>query len=147
MYKQAYDKKHRELNFDVGDWVWLRLLHRPMASLDMRGRGKLGPKFYGPYQIVACIGSVAYRLRLPPGARLHDVFHVGLLKPFRGEPPSTLPPLPPTQHGQVCLEPQSVSRSRLARGVRQVLVQWKNKPAADTSWLSLDEFRALYPDF
>jgi len=33
--KQQYDKKHRELSFEVGQWVWLRLLHRPMASLNV----------------------------------------------------------------------------------------------------------------
>lgn len=35
----------------------------------------------------------------------------------------------------------------LARGVREVLVEWKDKPAAEASWMCLDEFRALYPDF
>ena len=107
----------------------------------------LGPKFYGPYQITQRIGSVAYRLRLPPGARLHDVFHVGLLMPFRGDPPDHAPPLPPTHHGDVCLQPASVSQSRLARGVREVLVQWKDRPAAEASWVGLDDFRAQYPDF
>lgn len=41
-YKMYYDQKHRALEFQVGQWVWLRLLHRPIASLDVQGRGKLG---------------------------------------------------------------------------------------------------------
>lgn len=90
----------------MGDWVLLRLLHRPMASLvDTRGRGKLGPKFYGPFQVLSKVGTVAYRLQLPPGARLHDVFHVGLLKPFVGTLPVSVPQLPSSHHGRVCLEP------------------------------------------
>ena len=123
------------------------MLHRPIASLGVTGRGKLGPKFYGLYRVAERIGSVAYRLQLPPGARLHDVFHVGLLKPFRGTPPDSVPPLPPIQHGQVCLQHAAVTQSRLARGVRQVLVQWKDKPSAEASWMPLDEFRTLHPDF
>ena len=75
--KQQYDKKHRELSFEVGQWVWLRLLHRPMASLNVQGRSKLGPRYFGLYRIAEKIGDVAYRLELPPGARLHIVFSRG----------------------------------------------------------------------
>ena len=84
-------------------------------SLKVQGRGKLGPKFFGPYKVAERIGDVAYRLVLPAGARIHDVFHVGLLKPFHGDPPEQAPVLPPIQHGRVVVEPAEVLRGRLAR--------------------------------
>ena len=93
--KRHYDANHRDLTFDVGDWVWLRLLHRPAQSLVPGRRSKLSPRYAGPYQVLERVGDVAYRLRLPEGARIHDVFHVGVLKPFHGTPPTSTPALPP----------------------------------------------------
>jgi len=145
--KVQYDKKHRELSFEVGQWVWLRLLHRPMASLAVKGRGKLGPRYFGPYQVAEKIGEVAYRLDLPAGARLHNVFHVGLLKPFHGTPPVAPAPLPPVQHGRVCPQPAKVLRGRLARGRYEVLVQWVDQDASSAAWVALDDFKRLYPDY
>jgi len=47
--KHYYDVHHRELEFAVGEWVWLRLLHRPTHSLERRPKGKLGPRYAGPF--------------------------------------------------------------------------------------------------
>jgi len=92
-------------------------------------------------------GDVAYKLALPVGTRIHDVFHVGLLKPFHGEPPVVIPALPPLQHGRVVPEPEAVLKSRLARGHLEFLVQWKGAPATETSWVNRDEFQRLFPKF
>jgi hypothetical protein len=80
-------------------------------------------------------------------AKLHDVFHVGLLKLFRGDTPTSLGALPPIRHGLACLEPLAVTKSRVARGKLKVLVQWKDLPSAEASRVLLEEFRTLYPAF
>jgi hypothetical protein len=71
--KKYYDANHQEVLFDVGSWVWPRLLHRTTQSLDPRSRHKLGPRWAGPFRVLERIRSVAYRLQLPEGSRLHDV--------------------------------------------------------------------------
>jgi hypothetical protein len=64
------------------------------------------------------IGEVAYKLKLPEGAQLHDVFHVGVLKKFYGDPPQQLGQLPPINNGRASVEPEAAIKSRVARGRR-----------------------------
>jgi hypothetical protein len=127
--KHHYDKLHRPVSYKVGDWVLLPLRHRAAASLPQATTRKLKPRYFGPYRISELINDVAVRLALPPRTRLRDIFHVGLLKKFVGNPPDVPPPLPAIHHGAVVPEPERVVRTRLARGVHQVLIHWKGKPA------------------
>ena len=132
--KKYYDQGHRAVTYQVGEWVLLRLRHRSPASLATDSTGKLKPRFYGPYRVLELINEVAVRLELPGRARIHDVFHVGVLKKYHGTPPQVTPPLPPLHHGAVTLEPARAIRTRLNRGVRQVLVQWKDQSPASATW-------------
>ena len=145
--KHYYDDHHREAEFAVGDWVWLRLLHRSTQSLDPRAKRKLGPRYAGPFPILERIGKVAYRLQLPARARIHDVFHVGLLKPFRGEPPAAPPALPPIADGRILPEPAKVLQAQLRRGAWFILVQWAGLPEEEATWEQREEFRQHHPDF
>lgn len=92
--KAFYNWHYRAVSYEVGDWVWLRLCHRAPASLPQITKGKLKPWFFGPYRVIELINNLAVRLALPARARLHDVFHVGLLKKFVGTLPDAPPPLP-----------------------------------------------------
>ena len=145
--KKHYDKLHRHVSYQVGDWALLRLRQRATSSLPQAVSGKLKSRYFGPYRVVELINEVAVRLALPPRAKLHDVFHVGLLKKFSGPPPDVPPSLPPVHHGATVPEPEKAVRSRLARGVRQVLVQWKGESAALATWEDIDAFTAKYPNF
>jgi hypothetical protein len=146
-YKLYYDRKHREVEFQVGQWVWLRRMNCPMASLEIKGHGKLWPKFVGPFKVLERIGEVIYRLQLPASAKLHDVFHVGLLKAYCGDELSASGTLPPVRHGRACLEPSGVIKGRVARGRLELLVSWSRQAALEATWMAAGEFRTLDPSF
>ncbi|XP_062167108.1 uncharacterized protein LOC133873418 [Alnus glutinosa] len=82
--KQVYDKNHTEREFCPGEWVYLRLHNYHQQSLSKRTNQNLAPRFFEPYRITAKIGPVAYRLALPPSSKIHNVFHVSVLKKWLG---------------------------------------------------------------
>jgi hypothetical protein len=94
--------------------------------------------------VVERIGTVAYKLQLPTGTKIHNVFHVGLLKPYRGEELTAPGSLPPVHHGRACLEPSNVLKSRMARGQLELLVSWTSQAASEAIWILADEFRIMY---
>jgi len=83
--KMAADTKRREVHYQPGDWVMLKL--RPYRQVSAKGahatRGKLAKRFYVPFQILERIGPMAYHLKLPEEACIHSVFHCSMLKPFK----------------------------------------------------------------
>ena len=81
-HKSYADKRRRPLEFEVGDFVFLKVA--PFKGvIRFSKRGKLNPRFIRPYEVLECIGKVAYRLALPPNlALVHNVFHVSMLKKY-----------------------------------------------------------------
>ncbi|GKB89285.1 ty3-gypsy retrotransposon protein [Tanacetum coccineum] len=97
MRNQA-NTKRREQSFQEGDYVFVSIQPYRQKTLAKRRYEKLSPRFYGPYRILRKVGLVAYKLELPPDARIHLVFHVSMLKPAHGSFPSNpAPPLPITK--------------------------------------------------
>ena len=90
--KMAQDRQRSYTNFkwanikyDIGKKVFLKISPwKGMLRFDKSG--KLSPRFIGPYEIIKCIGLVAYRLALPPTLfEIHDVFHVLMLRRYRSD--------------------------------------------------------------
>jgi len=84
MKKQA-NKNRRHMEFVVGDLVLVKLQPYRQHSLALRNNHKLTMRYFGLFEIIDRIGTVAYKLKLPPIAVIHPMFHVLGLKPFKGD--------------------------------------------------------------
>ena len=77
--KSYADKRRRDLEFEVGDRVYIKVMPQHLATRGKK-KGKLRPRFIGPYPIKERVGPLAYRLELPISlSNIHDVFHVSQL--------------------------------------------------------------------
>ena len=74
--KRQADQHRNEKEFEVGDWVFLRLQPHKQMSLKHQKNNKLETKYYGPYKVLQRIGSKDYKLDLPPSSRVHQFLHV-----------------------------------------------------------------------
>ena len=84
--KQQADQNRSERSFEVGDWVFLRLQpYKQMSLKQSKKDNKLSPKYYGPYNVLQKIGTMAYKLGLPTSSRVHPVFHVSCLQKVIGD--------------------------------------------------------------
>jgi len=128
--KHFADRRRRELEFEVGDHVYVKLQPYRQSSVAVRASAKLSPRFFGPYKILAKVGKVAYRIELPPGSLIHDVFHVSLLRKSEGLVPEPSPPPAnePVQL-QVVPQPELILEERVVqkgkyRPKTEILVKW-----------------------
>ena len=150
--KRQADKHRTERSFDIGDFVYLRLVPYQQKSLTLHPYHKLHPRFFCPFEVLAKVGPVAYKLKLPPHSKIHPVFHVSCLKKQLGMSISPSLPLPSVHDaGLIQDEPAAIlDRRVLQQGstpVTEVLVHWQNHHIADASWESLDDLKTRFPDF
>ena len=143
--------KRKDIEYEVGDKVFLKV--SPWRKVLRFGKkGKLSPRFIGPYEVLDRIGPVAYRLALPPElAKLHDVFHVSMLRKYRSDESHILP----VQEIQVQedLSYDEEPKAILDREVKKlrnkqvplVKVLWQHHGREETTWEPEVTMRAQYP--
>jgi hypothetical protein len=119
--------------FNVRDKVWLQAkqikVHQQSA--------KLGPKQLGPFKVTEVRSDVDYKLALPPALRIHNVFHVDRLSPYKGNevngqvPP---PPEPVTVEGEEEYEVDHIRDSKLFGRTLKYLVRWTGYGEGEDTW-------------
>ena len=88
--KICADKHSREREFEVGDRVFIQISPWKWV-LRFGKRGKLSTRYIGPYEIIECIGPLAYQLTLPPElSKIHNVFHISILQKYIYDPSHVL---------------------------------------------------------
>ena len=115
-------------------------------------RGKLSPRFIGPFEILERVGTIAYRLALPPNmSGVHEVFHVSMLRRY------TLDPAHVVDWGEIEVDTDGTFEEGLVcildscdqvlrrNTLRLVRVLWCHYGVKDSTWEHEDTMRATYP--
>jgi hypothetical protein len=151
--KSYHDRRRKPLQFEVGDHVYLKV--SPTKGVQRFGtKGKLAPRYIGPYEIKETCGPVAYQLNLPPHmSAIHDVFHVSQLKKCVRVPTEVLaePELeiePDLSYHEHPVKIQNYKeRSTRAKSITMYKIQWSNHSEEEATWETKDFLRSNYPDY
>ncbi|CCF49783.1 uncharacterized protein UHO2_05817 [Ustilago hordei] len=128
-----YNRKHKDIEFKVGDMVYINRRNwktrRPTPKLDTR--------FAGPYPVQERVGRRAYRITLPANLRVHDVFHVSMLKPARTSSLPQLaeqPTIPSLPDEDLNFEVEALIDKRSHNGTTEYKVLWRGYSEEAASW-------------
>jgi hypothetical protein len=146
--KSYADNQRRELRFQVGDYVYLKV--SPMRGLHhFKIRGKLAPRYIRPFKILEQRGEVAYQLELPPQlSNVHDVFHVSQLRKCLRVPEEQMPLEELTVGEDLTYHEYPVKILDTSEKVTQnncykmCKVQWSNHTEEETTWEKEDQLKA-----
>ncbi|XP_068323172.1 uncharacterized protein [Pyrus communis] len=149
--KSLVDRHATDRVYKVGDWVFLKF--SPWRAVVRFGKkGKLSPRYIGPYMITERVGEVAYRLELPSElAKVHNVFHVSMLRHYVADLSQVIPPQPLEINQDLTYDEKPVMildwKEKVLRNktVNLVKVLWRNHSAEEATWETEDRMRDLYP--
>ncbi|CAI7834527.1 unnamed protein product, partial [Closterium sp. NIES-53] len=135
--KKLADRSRNDHSIKIGDQVLLDTRNLESSHLP----SKLRPRFCGPFLVEAQVTPVTFRLRLPTTWRIHNGFHVQLLKPYRD--PNTVfkgrqlpPPLPVIVNGDLEYEVEAILAHRRRRnGTLELLIRWKGYDPSEDRWV------------
>ncbi|GKE03426.1 putative reverse transcriptase domain-containing protein [Tanacetum coccineum] len=150
-HKSYADRRHKPLEFQVGDKVMLKV--SPWKGvIRFSKRGKLNPRYIEPFKVLAKVGTVAYRLELPDQlSHVHSTFYVSNLKKCLSDEPLAIP-LDEIQiddklnfiEEPVEIMDQEVKRLKQSR-VPIVKVHWNSRRGPEFTWVREDQMKKKYP--
>eukprot|EP00253_Pinus_taeda_P015218 PITA_15218 len=149
--KNFADRKRRFKEYQVGDHVYIRIQARK-STLQWSSCAKLAPRYFGPFQVLARVGPVAYQLALPSHIRIHNLFHVSMLKKYIYDPKHVIKwqDIRVEPEGEVRVEPLRILDRREVqlrkRVITQIKVQWQHYGPEEATWEDEELFRKAYPE-
>ncbi|GJZ20074.1 hypothetical protein Tco_0556664, partial [Tanacetum coccineum] len=146
------DKRRKRLEFQVGDKVMLKV--SPWKGVIRFGkRGKLNPRYIGPFKILAKVGTVAYRLELPGKlSRIHSTFHVSNLKKCLSDEPLAilLDEIHIDEKLNFIEEPVEIMDHEVKRlnqsRIPIIKVHWNSRRGPEYTWEREDQMQKKYPN-
>ena len=150
--KSYADVRRRPLEFEVGDLVFIKVA--PMKGVMRFGKkGKLSPRYVGPYMVIERIGNVAYKLDLPQEmTSIHNVFHVSMLKKYVPDPSHVIQPQSIQIQEDMSYEEKPVeildrkTKTLRNKEIPLVKVLWRNHKMEEATWEREDAMRTNYPE-
>lgn len=150
--KSYADNRRRDLTFEKEDYVYLKVT--PMRGTKrFQVKGKLAPRYVGPFRIIARRGEVAYQLELPSSmSGIHDVFHISQLKkclrvPEEETPLQSVELQPDLTYREVPIKIlETAERTTRSKTIRLCKVQWSHHTEAEATWEHEDDLKAEFPE-
>ena len=149
--KLAADRQRKDVVFQIGDQVLLKLQPYAQSSLVNRPFPKLAMKYFGPYAVLERIGPAAYKLDLPASSSIHPTFHVSQLKAYTPDHTpvfSELPPMVSLDGSDVV--PEAILDRRLVKkgnnAILQVLIKWTKLTSTSATWEDHYIIQQRFPD-
>ena len=149
--KSYVGKRRNDLEFEAEDRVFLKLSHSK-GVVRFGKRGKLSPRYIGPFEIVDRIGLVAYRLDLSEElARVHNVFHISMLRKYISDLSHVLEAPEIELRDDLSYEEQLVQilgreeKELRNKTISLVKVLWRNHLVEEATWEREDQMRSQYP--
>jgi hypothetical protein len=151
--KSYIDHRRRELSFEVGDFVYLKV--SPMRGLHhFKVRSKLALRFNGPFKILEKRSEVAYQLELPPQlSGVHDMFHVSQLKMCLRVPEEQIPMEDMEAKEDLSYQEYPVKILEMServtwnKRIKMCKVQWSHHNEEVATWEREEELKAEFPSF
>ena len=125
----------------------------PMKGVMRFGKkGKLAPRYIGPFEILERIGMVTYRLALPPNlSQMHQVFHISMLRKYILDPSHVLQPQNVELNEDLMFEQEPIAivdyqvRQLRSKVIPMVKVLWRSNNVEENTWETEADMRAMYP--
>ncbi|XP_019181912.1 PREDICTED: uncharacterized protein LOC109177024 [Ipomoea nil] len=151
--KKSYaDLGRKQAELSTGEKVWLKI--SPTRGVMRFGKkGKLSPRFIGPYEIFEKVGNLAYRLALPAELEwVHNVFHISQLKKYVHDASHVVQPKAVSLDDTLTYEEKSVrildtkTRTNRQRTTEMVKILWSNHGTEEATWEFKEAMRERYSE-